>query len=101
MAGLLAGTFGFGGGMIKGPLMLEIQIDPRVASATSSFMILFTSSSVAISYMTFGVFNSIIRPAIELFMVSIFGVFLGHFICRNNLTRGSFIAFTISGVVFL
>ena len=101
MAGLLAGTFGFGGGMIKGPLMLEIGIDPRVSSATSSFMILFTSSSVAISYVTFGVFNSIIRSAIELFMVSIFGVFLGHFICRNNLTRGSFIAFTISGVVFV
>jgi uncharacterized membrane protein YfcA len=38
-AGLLAGLLGIGGGTIFGPLMLEFKIQPEVAAATSSFMI--------------------------------------------------------------
>ena len=45
LAGVFAGMFGIGGGMIKSPLMLELGIVPQVASATSTFMILFTTSS--------------------------------------------------------
>lgn len=44
IAGLAAGLFGIGGGIVKGPLMLEMGVLPEVASVTSATMILFTSS---------------------------------------------------------
>ena len=50
VAGLCAGLFGIGGGIIKGPLMLEMGMLPQVASATSAFMILFTSAAATIQY---------------------------------------------------
>jgi uncharacterized membrane protein YfcA len=42
-AGFFAGLFGVGGGIIKGPLMLEMGILPIVASANAATMILFTA----------------------------------------------------------
>lgn len=42
-AGLFAGMFGVGGGIIKGPLMLEMGVLPPVAAATAAAMILFTT----------------------------------------------------------
>eukprot|EP00578_Thalassiosira_sp_NH16_P019798 CAMPEP_0181096552 /NCGR_PEP_ID=MMETSP1071-20121207/11095_1 /TAXON_ID=35127 /ORGANISM="Thalassiosira sp., Strain NH16" /LENGTH=371 /DNA_ID=CAMNT_0023178971 /DNA_START=431 /DNA_END=1546 /DNA_ORIENTATION=+ len=54
VAGLTAGMFGIGGGIIKGPLMLALGVHPQVASATSACMILFTSSTSTISYHIFG-----------------------------------------------
>eukprot|EP00435_Cladocopium_sp_Y103_P075187 s6_g54.t2 len=38
LAGVLAGLFGVGGGIIKGPLMLELGVEPQVAGATASTM---------------------------------------------------------------
>jgi hypothetical protein len=42
-AGLIAGMFGVGGGIVKGPLMLALGVLPEVAAATSATMILFTA----------------------------------------------------------
>jgi len=53
-SGLLAGMFGVGGGIVKGPLMLEMGITPSVASATAATMILFTSSAATGSFAVFG-----------------------------------------------
>merc|ERR1719383_373244 len=57
IAGLCAGLFGIGGGIVKGPLMLEMGTLPEVTSATSATMILFTSTSASISYYIFGKLN--------------------------------------------
>ncbi len=38
-AGIVAGLLGIGGGMITGPLMLELGMVPQVVTSTSSFMI--------------------------------------------------------------
>merc|ERR1711871_460621 len=43
LAGLFAGMFGIGGGIVKGPLMLEMGVDPQVSAATAAFMILYTA----------------------------------------------------------
>ena len=43
IAGIIAGMFGVGGGIVKGPLMLALGVLPDVAAATSATMILFTS----------------------------------------------------------
>jgi uncharacterized membrane protein YfcA len=54
IAGVFAGLFGVGGGIIKGPLMLEMGVNPLVAAATASTMILFTSSAACASFQVFG-----------------------------------------------
>lgn len=48
------GMFGIGGGIVKGPLMLEMGMLPAVSSATASFMILFTSATAALNFALFG-----------------------------------------------
>lgn len=53
-AGLLAGMLGLGAGMIKGPLLLEIGVDPQSTAATSSFMIFFTSASTTMQFYLLG-----------------------------------------------
>merc|ERR1711990_1011654 len=54
LAGLFAGMFGIGGGIVKGPLMLEMGIIPEVSAATAAFMILYTAASATVSYAAFG-----------------------------------------------
>ena len=53
-AGVLAGLIGIGGGMILGPLMLVMGLHPRVSSASTATMIVLTSSSVAVLFVTSG-----------------------------------------------
>ncbi|KAN0034117.1 hypothetical protein ACTFIV_000601 [Dictyostelium citrinum] len=54
IAGCLASLLGIGGGMIKGPVLLQMGLVPDVTAATSSYMILFTSASSAIQYILVG-----------------------------------------------
>jgi hypothetical protein len=54
LAGVFAGLFGVGGGIIKGPLMLELGVCPEVAAATSATMIAFTAGSACVVYIHFG-----------------------------------------------
>ncbi|KAK5575921.1 hypothetical protein RB653_007056 [Dictyostelium firmibasis] len=54
VAGCLASLLGIGGGMIKGPVLLQMGLVPDVTAATSSYMILFTSASSAIQYILVG-----------------------------------------------
>ena len=48
--GMSAGLLGIGGGMIVNPLLLEFNIHPQAAAATSTLMVLFSSSSAALSF---------------------------------------------------
>ena len=47
---LHAGLLGIGGGMIVNPLLLEFNIHPQAAAATSTLMVLFSASSAALSF---------------------------------------------------
>ncbi|KAH0793060.1 sulfite exporter TauE/safE family protein [Histomonas meleagridis] len=55
IAGIAAGFLGIGGGMIKGPMMLKLDIEAEEMAATSTFMILLTSSATSIQYIAEGV----------------------------------------------
>lgn len=50
LAGVYAGLLGIGGGMIIGPLFLEIGMEPQVGTGSCAFMILFTATSGVIQY---------------------------------------------------
>jgi len=54
VAGILASLLGVGGGLVKGPVLIEIGLPPEVVAATSSYMILFTSISASIQYILIG-----------------------------------------------
>lgn len=54
LAGVFAGLFGVGGGIVKGPLMLEMGVNPSVAAATAATMIFFTTSAACVSFVIFG-----------------------------------------------
>lgn len=53
-AGVLAGAIGIGGGLVKGPLLLEIGLSPMAAVSTANFMIFFTSSANTLQYAILG-----------------------------------------------
>ena len=53
--GIVAGLLGLGGGELMAPLLLAIGMLPQVASATSAFMITFTSSADVVHYTFQGV----------------------------------------------
>ncbi|KAF5958150.1 hypothetical protein HYC85_005375 [Camellia sinensis] len=50
IAGMVGGLLGLGGGFILGPLFLELGIPPQVASATSTFAMVFSSSMSVVQY---------------------------------------------------
>lgn len=76
-AGFFAGLFGVGGGIIKGPLMLEMGIQPTVASANAATMILFTAGTAALSFILFGAVDS--EVGVILFVVGIISTGVGQF----------------------
>ena len=53
-AGVAAGLLGIGGGMLKGPIMLEMGLPPRVVAATAAYMLLFTTFSTTIQFSIMG-----------------------------------------------
>jgi uncharacterized membrane protein YfcA len=50
LAGLAAGMVGVGGGIVMNPVMLRLGMRPEVSTATSSFMVLFTSTISMLQY---------------------------------------------------
>lgn len=53
-AGVLAGMFGIGGGMIMGPTLLSIGVDPQSLGATAGFFIIQTSFMSFFSALLYG-----------------------------------------------
>ena len=99
-AGLFAGMFGIGGGIVKGPLMLEMGVHPQVASATSACMILYTTSTATVSFVLFGLMQ--MDYAVFLFFVGIFSTLIGQLIVNKliKLTgRNSYVVFSIGVIV--
>lgn len=53
IVGAASGFVGIGGGMLQGPMLLEMGVLPQVATATTSFLVLFTSSTAALQFLLF------------------------------------------------
>ena len=101
-AGLFAGMFGVGGGIVKGPLMLIMGIHPLVAAATSATMILFTSLTATISFITYGLLQyeyAIVLGTIG-FVATLIGQTIMNILIKKS-GRTSYIVLAIGIVVFL
>lgn len=99
-AGVLAGLIGIGGGMILGPLMLVMGLHPRVSSASTATMIVLTSSSVAVAFVTSGLVPW--SYALFYFMVC----FLGALINKSQIDayvkrtgRASLLIFILASII--
>ncbi|GJW51874.1 sulfite exporter TauE/SafE family protein 4-like protein [Tanacetum coccineum] len=101
LGGTVGGLLGSGGGFILGPLLLEIGVMPQVASATATFVMMFSSS---LSVVEFYLLNRFPIPyALYLMAVSIMAGFWGQFFIRRLvafLKRASLIVFILSAVIF-
>eukprot|EP00933_Yihiella_yeosuensis_P072287 TRINITY_DN80644_c0_g1_i1.p1 TRINITY_DN80644_c0_g1~~TRINITY_DN80644_c0_g1_i1.p1 ORF type:complete len:545 (+),score=90.33 TRINITY_DN80644_c0_g1_i1:33-1667(+) len=74
-AGVVAGLIGIGGGMVLGPMMLQLGILPQVSSATTATMVVMTSSAAALVYVTGGLVP--LSYAITFFWVAFVGAYIG------------------------
>ena len=81
LAGLFAGLFGVGGGIVKGPLMLALNVDAQIAAATAATMIFFTSSTATVSFALFGDLEW--SYAVPLFCLGILCTLLGQIIAMK------------------
>lgn len=101
LGGTVGGLLGSGGGFILGPLLLEIGVIPQVASATATFVMMFSSSLSVVEFYLLKRFP--IPYALYLIGVSILAGFWGQFFIRKLvafLKRASVIVFILSAVIF-
>ncbi|KAL8094823.1 sulfite exporter TauE/SafE family protein 4-like [Apium graveolens] len=101
LGGTVGGLLGSGGGFILGPLLLEIGVMPQVASATATFVMMFSSSLSVVEFYLLKRFP--IPFALYLMFVSVLAGFWGQLFIRKLiavLKRASLIVFILSAVIF-
>jgi uncharacterized membrane protein YfcA len=99
-AGLFSGLLGMGGGLILGPLLLELGIHPVVSTATSNFLVVFISSSTTIQYILLGMMNFNYGLSCTLF--STIGSYIGTYLIQKYLEktkRNSILVFILAAVL--
>ncbi|KAK9158758.1 hypothetical protein Scep_005332 [Stephania cephalantha] len=101
VGGIVGGLLGSGGGFVLGPLLLELGVIPQVASATATFVMMFSSSLSVVEFYLLKRFP--IPYALYLISVSVIAGFWGQFFVRKLVTffgRASIIVFILSAVIF-
>mmetsp|Transcript_20529 Transcript_20529/g.26572 ORF Transcript_20529/g.26572 Transcript_20529/m.26572 type:complete len:471 (+) Transcript_20529:59-1471(+) len=100
VAGVCASLVGIGGGMVTGPLFLELGLNPKVSSSSSAFMILFTGMSSVVQYLTIGYLP--LDFALWFIFMGFLGAQLGHHSVKKILEktgRDSLICFLLGGII--
>lgn len=100
VAGTLAGLLGIGGGMVLGPLLLELGVHSRSVAATSATAIFLSSSSSTIQFLILDLL--LMDYAILFFIVGVLATLagqtlVGYLVRKYN--RASFIIFSIALVI--
>ncbi|RDY07316.1 Sulfite exporter TauE/SafE family protein 3, partial [Mucuna pruriens] len=102
MAGMVGGLLGLGGGFILGPLFLELGIPPQVASATSTFAMVFSSSMSVVQYYFLDRFP--VPYASYFALVATIAAFAGQHVVRKIIVilgRASIIIFILALTIFI
>jgi uncharacterized membrane protein YfcA len=100
IAGLFAGMFGIGGGIVKGPLMLEMGVHPLVAAASVAVMIFYTSVAATTSFIAFGTLTW--DYGIALFVLGLIATWVGQTFVSylvQRYQRVSLVSLSIGAVV--
>mmetsp|Transcript_48912 Transcript_48912/g.60128 ORF Transcript_48912/g.60128 Transcript_48912/m.60128 type:complete len:558 (+) Transcript_48912:1505-3178(+) len=102
MSGLCGGLLGIGGGMIFGPLLFELGVLPRVASATSALAVMLSSSS---SVLQKGLLNMLQWDYMVFFMgLGVIATFIGQTLINYAIKkygRNSLVIFSVASIILI
>mmetsp|Transcript_54351 Transcript_54351/g.151383 ORF Transcript_54351/g.151383 Transcript_54351/m.151383 type:complete len:539 (-) Transcript_54351:115-1731(-) len=100
LAGVSAGLLGIGGGMVIGPLFIQLDMQPKVGSSSCAFMILWTAASGVVQYVFAG------KIGIQFILYGVFvGLISGQMGQRivdaalKKTGRPSYVIFLLGGIV--
>jgi len=102
LAGVIAGLIGIGGGMVVGPILLELGFIPQVSSALTATNVLMSSSTVSMLVLMSSVVP--IDEALFFGLICFVGAYFGkNFLGRviRRLGKTSVIIFILGGVILL
>ncbi|OMJ93135.1 hypothetical protein SteCoe_3953 [Stentor coeruleus] len=100
--GIGSGMLGLGGGVIISPLLLDIGVPPEATAASSSLIVLFTSSSTSLQFFLGNMLD--VEYAAVMFGISMLASLTGiTFISRliKKYQRPSIIVFILAGITIL
>eukprot|EP00941_MAST-03F_sp_MAST-3F-sp1_P000373 g373.t1 len=101
VAGMFGGLLGIGGGMIMGPLLLELGMLPECVQATSATTVLITSGAATFQFFFLGLLlndYALWFATLGLFSTYFGQKFINYLVRKYNTT--SFIVFSIALVMF-
>jgi uncharacterized membrane protein YfcA len=96
----MAGLLGIGGGLILGPLLLDLGLHPIISTATSNFLVVFISAGTSMQFIIHGMMN--FRYGLVCVVFSTFGSYIGTLMIQRLLERtkrSSILIFSLSIVL--
>lgn len=99
LAGVLAAVCGIGGGMVMGPILVQMKVPPPVSAATTATTLLVLSSSTGLVYMCRA--EAPLDYSIYLSFVTMCGAYTGKVLVGNWVQRTgkeSIIVFCLAGI---
>ena len=102
IAGFIAGTIGIGGGVVLGPILLDLGIHPIVGTVTTNFLVLITSSSTTFQFILFEMLN--FQYGFFCIIFSALGSYCGTYLVNSyvkNTGKQSFIVLVLFLVVII
>ncbi|CAK0852132.1 unnamed protein product [Prorocentrum cordatum] len=102
MAGTLAALCGIGGGMVMGPILLDLGFLPQVQSATTATTLFVMSTSTCLTFLVAGTVpvDYVVWLAVATGVGAVFGkALIGYAV--KKLRRPSIIMFLLAGIIAL
>ena len=102
IAGFVAGVIGIGGGVVLGPILLDLGIHPIVGTVTTNMLVLITSSSTTFQFILFKMLN--IEYGIICIIFSALGSYCGTYLVNKYVKKTgkqSFIVLILFSVVII
>ena len=102
LAGFIAGVIGIGGGVVLGPILLDLGIHPIVGSVTTNMLVLITSSSTTFQFILFKMLN--LQYGIICIIFSALGSYCGTYLVNayvKKTGKQSFIVLVLFCVVIV
>ena len=99
-----AGLLGLGGGELMAPLLLALGMLPQVASATSAFMIFFTSGANLVTYLAQGVLTPDLGYVVWIVTLGFCSAMVGRLssvFITTRLRHPSFIVLTLGAILLV
>ena len=85
LAGFIAGVIGIGGGVVLGPILLDLGIHPVVGTVTTNMLVLITSSSTTFQFILFKMLN--IEYGIICIIFSALGSYSGTYLVNTYVKK--------------